>query len=260
MAADASPTIGQLLAWAPAFVIVLARVGAVMALMPGLGESTSPAIVRIGLALCLSVLLVPVLSATLPPVPEIGLNMALVVAGEVVTGLWFGWLARMITLALPIAAQFVAYLLGLSSVLQPDADLGAQSTALARLFELAVPVIVLASGLYTLVLRALVGLFALIPPGHMLPAGDGAQAALQVVGSTFALALQLASPFVVAAIAWYVAMGQIARVMSRVQIFFVMMPGQILGGLVLLSVAAGIMIAVWQRQAGTWLGALPGSG
>ncbi|MFL5288152.1 MAG: flagellar biosynthetic protein FliR [Rhodopila sp.] len=255
-----SPTIGELLDWAPALALVVARIGPAMALLPGLGESAAPVMVRAGLALALSVLLVPLLAPAMPPMPDTGLRWALAIAGEVVTGLWFGWLARVIALALPVGIQLVSIFLGLTSVLQPDEELGPQSTAFARLFDLAVPVIILSSGMYTLVLQALAGLFTLIPPGHLLPAGDGVETVVATAATAFKLALQVASPFVVAAVAWQIAMGQVARVMSRVQIFFVMMPGQILAGLVLLGLAGGGMIAVWQQAAEHALGSLPGSG
>lgn len=253
-------TVGDLLAWAPAFALILARVGAMMALMPGLGESSSPALIRVGLALGIAILLVPILAPATPPVPASGLTLGLMVASEVLTGLWFGWLTRTIAMALPVAAEFVAILTGLSSVLQPDPELGAQASALAKLFNLAAPVIILASGLYMLPLRALVGLFQLIPPGHLLPAGDGLTVAVRAVGTTFTLALRVASPFVVAAIVWHVAMGQIARVMTRVQIYFVAMPGQILGGLILLYLVGGTMIVVWRQGVEDFLSAVPGAG
>src|SRR6478672_10209204 len=115
----------SLLDWAPVFALVLARVGAAMALLPGLGESAAPAIVRTGLALSITILLLPEVQPVTSRVPESGVEMALMVAGEAVTGLLFGWIARMIALALPIGAQIIAYLIGLSSVLQPDAELGA---------------------------------------------------------------------------------------------------------------------------------------
>lgn len=249
----------SLLDWAPAFALVLARVGATMTLLPGLGESDAPAIVRVGLALALTILLLPAVQPLVPPVPESGIEMALMVAGEVVTGLWFGWVARMIVLALPIGAQLIAYLIGLSSVLQPDAELGSQSTALGKLFELAAPVLILATGLYALPLQALDGLFQLIPPGHMLPAGDSTEVAIHAVGGCFGLALQLASPFVVADIVWHVAIGQIARAGSRMQIYFVSMPGQILGGLALLMVTGSAIILAWRDSAQSVLGLLPGS-
>jgi flagellar biosynthetic protein FliR len=252
--------LGELLAWAPVFALVLARVGATVALLPGLGETVVPSTARIGIALCVTILLLPILQPIMPTVPASGLTMGLMIAGEVVTGLWFGWLTRVIMLALPMGAQFIAYFLGISSVLQPDAELGPQSTALSKLFELAAPMMILASGLYTLPLRALVGLFQLIPPGQMLPAGDGLEVAIHAVGTAFGLALRVASPFAVAGILWQFAMGQISRSVTRIQIYFVALPGQILGGLVLLATAVGAMTVAWQDGVAAFLNGLPGAG
>ena len=110
-----------------------------MILLPGLGEAAPPATVRIGLALGITLLLLPIVAPLVPPVPEAGLRVGLMVGGEIITGLWFGWVARLFALALPMAAQFISYMLGISNVLQPDPELGAQSSALARLFEVAAP-------------------------------------------------------------------------------------------------------------------------
>jgi flagellar biosynthetic protein FliR len=255
-----NPDQAALLGWAPAFALVLARVGAAMALLPGLGEAVAPAIVRIGLALSITILLVPSLQPLMPPVPDSGLSMGLMIAGEVVTGLWFGWIARMIVLALPVGAQFIGYLIGLSSVLQPDAELGAQSGALGKLFEMAAPVLLLASGLYRLPLTALNGLFELVPPGHMLPVADSTETVIRAVATGFSLALQIAAPFLVIGIAWHVAMGLLARIVSRMQIYFVSLPGQIMAGLALLMICASAIILAWGEGAQAYLIALPGGG
>ena len=255
-----NPALAQLLDWAPAFALVFARIAAAMALLPGLGEAAAPAVVRIGLAFGLTILLIPDLQPLMPTVPDAGLAMGLMVAGEVVTGLWFGWVARMIALALPIGAQFIGYLMGLSSVLQPDPELGAQSGVLGKLFQMATPVLLLLSGLYRLPLVALVGLFELIPPGHMLPAADSMQLAVNAVGKTFSLALQLASPFVVLGTVWQLALGQIARVASRMQIYFVSMPGQIMSGLAVLMMTISAIILAWEDGVRAFFMALPGNG
>lgn len=202
----------------------------------------------------------PELQPMMPPVPAAGLSMALMIAGEVITGLWFGWITRMIVLALPICAQLIGFLIGLSSVLQPDPELGAQSGALGKLFEMAAPVLLLATGLYRLPLAALNGLFQLIPPGHMLPVGDSTEIAIRAVGTGFSLALQLASPFVVIGIVWHVAMGLIARIVSRMQIYFVSMPGEIMLGLALLMFTGSAIILAWRGSAQAYFVALPGGG
>lgn len=254
-------TIAELLGMVPAFALVLSRVGAAMALLPGLGELAAPASVRIGLALSITVVLLPELPALPASVTNAnGMDLMLMIAGEVVTGLWFGWLARMIVLALPIGAQFIAYLIGISSVLQPDAELGSQSSALGTLMDVALPVLVLASGLYTLPLRAMIGLFQLIPVGHVLPAGDSADIAVGAVATAFTLALQLASPFVVLGIVWHIGMGQIARMSARMQIYFISMPGQILIGLVLMMLTAEAIITAWHGGAQAFMASMPGNG
>jgi flagellar biosynthesis protein FliR len=250
----------EILSWAPAFVLVLARVAAALVLLPGVGEAQAPAIVRIGLALGITILILPAVQPTVPPVPTASLDLALMIAGEVVTGLSFGWIARVVVLALPVAAQFIGYLVGLSSVLQPDPELGAQSGALAKLFALGIPVVVLATNLYTLPLIALTGLFRLIPPGHMLPLGENARAAIHAAGVEFGLAVQLASPFVVAAVAWHLAMGLTTRIVSRMQIYFVSMPGQIMVGLVLLAMTSSAIVLAWRNEVAVFMTALPGGG
>jgi flagellar biosynthetic protein FliR len=245
--------------WAFAGMLVLARFGAAMAVLPGLGEAAVPGVIRAGLAFGITLLLLPAIAPLVPPVPEAGLRAAGMVAAEVLTGLWLGWLAQLICLALPIAAQFIAFLLGISTVLQPDAELGPQTTALSRLFELAVPVLLLASGLYTLPLTALAGSYRLISPGSLLPAADGTAASVRAVAQAFALALQLASPFLLAGIVWHVAIGLMARLVPRLQIYFVAMPGQIMGGLALLALLSGATLSAWQDVVRDTLAALPGN-
>ncbi|HEY8287868.1 MAG TPA: flagellar biosynthetic protein FliR [Acetobacteraceae bacterium] len=244
--------------WAFGFMLTLARVGAAMALLPGLGEAASPAMLRVGLALGITALLLPDVMPLIPHVPEASLQAAAMVLAEVVTGLWFGWLTRLLALALPVAAQIIAYLLGISSVLQPDAELGPQSTALAKLFELSAPLLMLVSGLYMLPLVALADLYRLIPPGTLLPAADSADSAARAVAWSFALSLRLASPFVVAGLVWQVTIGLIARLVPRMQIYFSAMPGQILGGFLLLAGMSGLILSAWQDSVRPVLAALPG--
>ncbi len=244
--------------WAFAFVLVLGRIGAALTLLPGLGEASPPAMLRAGLAIGITALLLPGIAPLVPQMPGGIAEAAGMVAAEVVTGLWLGWLARLLTLALPMAGQFIAYMLGVSNVLVTDPELGSQSSALEQLFSLAAPLALLVSGLYVLPLAALAGSYDLIKPGALLPAGDGAMVAVRAVAESFALALKLASPFVLAAIVWHVVIGLLARLVPNVQVYFVSLPGQILGGMVLLAVLSGLLFATWMDAVGAGFGNLPG--
>jgi flagellar biosynthetic protein FliR len=94
----------------------------------------------------------------------------------------------------------------------------------------------------------------------MLPPGESAEVAIRAVGTCFSLALQLASPFVLIGITWQLAMGLISRIISRMQIYFVSMPGQIILGLALLTMTASAMTLAWRDSAQAFFNTLPGSG
>jgi flagellar biosynthetic protein FliR len=255
---DAGTLLAQLPAWGFGLVLVFSRIGAACIMLPGVGEAELPGTVRAGFTLALTVLLLPVLAPLLPAVPSSPWLIFGMVAAEVATGLWLGWLPRLLMQALPVAGQFASTMMGLASVLQPDPGLGPQTTALSRLFSLAAPVALFASGLYALPLAALAGSYHLIAPGALLPVADGAPSAVAAVGEAFALALRLAAPFVAAGLVWQGGLGLLARLVPNLQVFAAAMPGQILAGLVLLTLLGAGMVSAWQGEMRTALALLPG--
>jgi flagellar biosynthesis protein FliR len=255
---DVAALLATLPAWAFAFVLVMGRVGAAIMMLPGLGEAEPPAMLRVGLALGVTALLLPGIEPSIPAVPEASLQAAFMIAAEIITGLWLGWLARLLVLALPVAGQFIAYMLGVANVLQPDPTLGGSATPIARMFALAAPLAILVSGLYAVPLAALAGSYRLIPAGTLLPAADATQTAVRAVADSFALAIRLASPFLLASIVWHMATGLLARLVPRLQVYFVAMPGQILGGMVLLAAVATALLTAWQAAVQSGFATLPG--
>ncbi len=244
--ADIQTLLGSLPEWAFGLTLVLCRVGGVCMLLPGLGEAEVPMNIRAGMALLLTLLVLPLIVPGLPAAPASPMALLGWIAGEIMIGLWLGWLARLPMLALPMAGQFAAGALGLSNVLQPDPLLGPQASALSRLFGLAAPVLLLHSGLYALPLTALVTSYRLLAPGRWLAGGDLALSVTDAVSDSFALSLQLGAPFVAAGMVWQIALGVLARLVPQLQVYFAAMPGQILGGLVLLALLSAGMMETWQ--------------
>jgi flagellar biosynthetic protein FliR len=258
MTGDAAGLLATLPAWAFGFVLVMARVGGAMALLPGLGEPEPPALVRVGLAAGVTALLLPGIAPSIPPVPEASAQAAGMIAAELVTGLWLGWLARLLVLALPIAGQFIGYMMGVANVLQPDPILGSQATPISSLLAIAAPLVVLVSGLYAVPLLALAGSYGVIPAGSLLPVADSTDTAVRAVGAAFGIAVRLASPFILVSIVWHVATGLLARLVPRLQVYFVVMPAQLLGGMLLLSVLTAALLSAWQESARSAFASLPG--
>lgn len=238
--------------------LAFARLGAAAMLLPGLGEQEVPAPVRLGLGLGLVLLLLPALAPGLPAAPDSAGEAARLILIEVAIGLWLGGLARMVTVAMAMAGQAVALLLGLAQALVPDPDLGGQGTATGRLFSLAAIVLVLGSGLYLLPLRALVESYALLPVGEPFPAGAGAEAMAAAAADSLALALRLAAPFVLAAVVINVALGLLTRIAPQVQVYFIAVPGQVLAGLALLALVMPALLGAFGEAARETFLTLPG--
>ncbi|MEJ0045986.1 MAG: flagellar biosynthetic protein FliR [Rhodospirillales bacterium] len=248
----------QLLAWSFAFTMVLCRCGAAIMLLPGFAEDGPPQTLRVGMAVALTVLLVPAVAPHLPKMPDDFVHLAGLLAGELLAGGILGWLARLAALALPAAGQIISLSTGLSSVLQPDQNFGAQTASLGLLFGIAVPVLMFGTGLYVLPLQALAGSYAVLPPGQLPPGDDLMEVVLRAVAAHMGLALRLAAPFVLVGAIWQVGLGLLSRLVPQLQIYFAALPGQVLGGLLLLSLLAGGLVQFWARAAGEAFAALPG--
>jgi flagellar biosynthetic protein FliR len=241
-------------------VLLFARLGAAVMLLPGLGEADIPAPVRLALALGLVLLLLPGVSPGLPAAPQADGEALRLVVQEVVVGLWFGALARLVALALSVAAQAIAMLVGLQALLATDPEMGGQGTALSRLFGLLSAALVLGTGLYAIALRALAESYALIPAGAPVPTGLAAETVAAAGAASLALALRLAAPFVIGAVVLNLALGLLARLAPQVQTFFVAVPGQILAGLALLMLVAPALLLTYAAALREALHALPGGG
>ena len=58
---------------------------------------------------------------------------------------------------------------------------------------------------------------------------------VRLVSHTFILAVELAAPYLILGTMFYVVLALIARIMPQLQVFYVAMPLQIMGGLVMLT-------------------------
>ena len=258
MTGDAAELLAQLPVWAFGFVLLLARAGSACMLLPGIGEVELPTTIRAGFAITLTVVLLPVIAPLIPPAPADVWRCVAMVAAEVVTGLWLGWLTRLMLMAMPIAGQIISSVMGQTNVLQPDPALGPQTAVLSSLLSQTATVLVLATGLHAMPFLALAGSYNLIPPGTLLPAADTAAQVTHALAEAFALALRLAAPFVLAGLVWQTGLGVLSRLVPQLHVFFAAMPGEILMGILLLGLLSTTLLTVWQDHVQASFAALPG--
>jgi len=100
--------------------------------------------------------------------------------------------------------------------------------------------------------------YSVLPAGAGLPLGEAAESVARKAAESLALAMQLAAPFVLAAIFFNAGLGLVARLAPQAQVFVVAAPVQILGGFLLLMLLLPQMMELWARGMAQGFLSLPG--
>jgi flagellar biosynthetic protein FliR len=228
-----------------AFLCIFARLGCVLMLMPGIGETYVPARVRLLIALSMSFLLMEPLLPRIPaPTENIG-DLIKIISYEIVVGLFFGTMLRLIMSTLETTGTIIAVQIGLSNATVFNPSLGIQSPLPSAFLSVTATALIFITGLDHLLIRSIAALYDLFPPGGEFMPGDVVQAVIQMVNRSFVFGIELAMPFLVMGLLMYIALGLMQKLMPQVQLFLVVMPLQIWGGIAMLAITTAGIMAVW---------------
>lgn len=219
------------------YMLIFARVGAMLMLMPALGESMIPARLRLGFALMLSLVFLPLMVDYLPS-GEFELFGALgLMFHELAVGLILGGIGRLIVSATQVAGATIAFQMGLSMAQTADPTAsGVQGAIVGNFLTIVALALVFALDLHHLVLAAIHDSYMIFPPDMPLMLDDAMRMALDTVSSAFTIGVQMAAPFIVFGLVFYLGLGLLARLMPQLQVFFIAMPANIAVGLILFAV------------------------
>ena len=210
--------------WLPAtayfYILIFARVGSILMLMPAIGETSIPARMRLGFALVFSLVLYPLVSSELPALPNDPVQVLVYLLHEIAIGLILGAITRLVTLATSIAGSVIAFQTGLSGVQGADPINGGPQGALVGAF------------------LSLLGVTLIFAPDLL----HVALMAVQSVAAAFVIGIQMAAPFIVLGLVFYLGMGLLARMMPQLQVYFVIMPATIWVGLILVALLLSMMM------------------
>ncbi len=219
--------------FAPA--LVFARIGAAMMLLPGFSESYVTPRVRLLFALALTIVITPVVGQTLPAQPESIIESAALIIGEIVIGLFFGGLARLMVSTLHIAGTIIGFQTSLGNATLFDPSNAQQGSMIGAFLNIIGVFLIFMSDLHHLMLSALAGTYWVFVPGAPLPFGEFSDMAARLLAQSFTLGMQIAAPFVVIGLVFYIGLGLLARLMPQVQVFFIAIPIQIMLGFLVMS-------------------------
>ena len=238
-------------ALAAAFLLVFARIGTMLMLLPGLGELMVPARVRLTSALVLAAVMLPLHRAAYQiDLQSIG-PLIVMLGEELLIGAVLGMTARLTMAALQVTGSVVAQQLGLGFVTAVDPTQGQQGVIIGNFLTILGLALLFATNLHHLVIAALDDSYTLFVPGEVPLTGDMAALMTRTLAGAFRVGIQLSAPFLVFGLLFNLGLGLLSRLMPQMQVFFVGMPLSILAGFMMLFLLISAMM-------GTYLGSVEG--
>lgn len=242
------------------FFAVLVRYSVLIALIPILGEKAVPALVKILLALSISVALYPALVTRGWIRPSDAAQWGTTVGGlvrvfglEVMVGLILGFISRLVFDAVSMAGDIAGTAMGLASANLYDPQQDSQSQLLSRIQGTLALMLFLALDGHHLVLRAVLTSYRWIGLGELHFDGNMAQGWLRYTGQLFRMALQLAAPIAIVLFVVNIFYAVMAKAIPQLNILVLSMSiSGMLGLFVLLLSMPGFFDATrdWFSQMG----------
>ncbi len=239
------------------FMLVFARVGTMVMLMPGLGERFVLNRAKLVVAVFLALLLMPIVKPVMQTPGDPAALMTLLIS-EILIGGILGFSARIIMSALATAGVIMANQIGLGFATAVDPAMGQQNPSIGNFLTILGVTLIMVGDLHHLAISAIHNSYTMLPPGAYPSVGDASALGLQAVTKSFAIAVQLSAPFIVFGLLFNLGLGILARLMPQFQVFFLGAPASILIGMALLAAVIGVMMTVFIGELGVFLKQLSG--
>jgi flagellar biosynthesis protein FliR len=238
---------------ATAFLILFARVGAVLMLLPVFSEEAVPPRLRLMIAFGLSAGMWPIIAPKVSAAAQLDAALPAIIVAEVMVGLAMGLIVKIMFSAATMTGSIVSLQVGLSSVLINDPAMGGMSPLLSRFVAVAAAVVCLSLNIHHMWIGSIVQSYGAFPVGALPPAEDFARLAVQVTTDATRLALSLSAPLIVYGILFNVALGLAARVAPSIQIFFIAQPLNLLLGVALFAMVFGIVLSTFAEAMASFM-------
>jgi flagellar biosynthetic protein FliR len=211
-----------------AFFLIFCRLGSGIMILPAFGETYVPPQLRLAFAFMLTLLLVPVIGKAIPPVPASAVALMLLVASEILTGLFIGTVCSILISATHTAGMIFSFQSGMSSAVVFDVTQSSQGSLIGNFMGLLALVLIFTTDLHHFILRGITESYSVFAPGKWPPLHDFVETAVRTLSDTFLIAMQVATPLIVVGTLLFLGAGVLSRLMPTMQVFFVIIPPQLL--------------------------------
>lgn len=216
------------------FALPFFRAAAMLMAAPMFGARLMPPQIRVVYAICLAVVIAPLVTSEQRLDALSGAAVA-AIAQEIVIGVTIGFLVQMIFDAIIVGSQMIAMSMGLGFAMMVDPQRGISVPVLSQFFVVITTLLFLAFDGHLSMISMLVNSFSGLPPGKLIMPVESFWSIANWGSEMFSGALRIALPAAVALLIVNVAYGVISRAAPTLNLFAVGLPTTVLLGFVILQ-------------------------
>ncbi len=227
--------------------LIFFRISGIIFTMPFFGSANVPRMVRIGLALMVTMVLVPTLNLEGVPLPENILIYSIVVFKELFVGMAIGFIAMIVFNGIQFSGDLVGFQMGLriGNVIDPMSE--EQISIIGTMQNLLAVLLYISLFWDHFLFKAIGASFAVIPIAGVHLEGPMALEFVRMTGEVFVIALKMGAPLLAALFLADVALGFIARTAPQINVFIIGFPVKVGVGILLLGISLPFFAYVFTK-------------
>lgn len=227
------------------FLLILVRIASFIYAAPFFNQRSIPQRVKIGLAIFIAILLYGVVDKTNPIVYNSVVGYAAIVIKEIVTGLIIGFGTNLCLTIVNFAGHIVDMQVGISMVTLMDPSSNEQVGITGIYYQYTVTLMLLVSGMYEYLIKALADTFELIPVnGAVFNTESLLSSFVAFLGNYMVVGFRICLPVLIVTITLNCVLGILAKVAPQMNMFSVGMQIKILVGFSIMFLSTGMLPSV----------------
>jgi flagellar biosynthetic protein FliR len=232
------------------FTFLFLRIGTIFIMIPAIGERTVPLRVKGGVAILISLLLLPIVDVKLPDLhseseAEIFL-LVIAMCSEVMIGIVIGFATKIIFTGIRFAGEMIGIQIGFSIVNVIDPISSTQVSVISEFLYLIALLVYLAVDAHHTFILAIADSYRFVSPFAYHFSGSLMQYILLFSKELFVTAIKISAPVMAVLFFTNVALGIVARTVPQINIFIVGFPLQIAVGLTIFGLMSPFFVNLVQ--------------
>jgi flagellar biosynthetic protein FliR len=222
------------------FLLILVRMFGMFVVAPFFSSGVIPFRIRVVLAFYVTACVFPMVVNTIGAIPESMYTYVLLIASEVMIGIFIGFMVSIIFAAFQLAARFFSFqmALGIAEVVDPFSEVGI--TLVGQLWTLmGIMVFIAIDGPHMLIMATFESYDSIYLLNLVRDSEPLYRALVNTFGAMFLVALKLAFPILTTLFLLAVTLGMLAKAAPQMNIFMLGFPIQIGVGFIIMIVAIG---------------------